>query len=231
MHMRKIFMAALALIVLAGCNHSDGFGMEFDANPDVIRDVGLFQKLEVDMGTSLSPRRVVRKVSVDSDRFINVTMRFYEDFDTEPAYECTGMELLDEQTFEVILAYVYDADLINYVEGDLYMVGGTPAEIRCEFSDGRLNEFGFARMVSDDKTDQEQIIDEMLQYLGDLAEGEIDDCNASTYKFDEDESGQASDDEAEGEDDSDQAGETPDDDAEHGDDAGAADGSEDAEME
>lgn len=196
--MRKIFLAVLALFVLAGCDHTDGFGMEFDADPDVIRDVGLFQKLDVELGTSLVPQRAVRQVTVDSDRFLTVVVRFYEDFDMEPAYECNGMEVLDEQTYEVILSYVYDADIMNYADDGVYPDGVVPAHVACELSDGRINDFAFAKASSDELTEQEQIISEMLAYLGDVAEQEIQDCNANSYKFDDDYDEDDSDQEGEG---------------------------------
>ena len=177
--MRRAILVVLAIMALAGCNHTDGAGMEFDADPDMVQMVQLFGELTVSIPKGPVPDGIAREITVDSDKFMNVSLKFYEDF--EIVHECRDMELLQEITYEDVLAYVYEADLFTYAPGPAEIcVGANPSTFTYVLSDGRINTFEHENCGSAGD-EREQLIGELQAYMIDIAEQEIEDCNESSY--------------------------------------------------
>ncbi|GAJ15643.1 unnamed protein product, partial [marine sediment metagenome] len=105
----------------------------------------------------------------------------YEDFDF--VHECRGMELLQDVTYEDVLAYVYEADLFTYAPGPAEVcVGANASTFTYVLSDGRINTFehGNCAPASDER---EQLVGELQAYLINIAKQEIKDCNEGSYTF------------------------------------------------
>jgi len=179
--MRNTLLILAAAIFLAGCSHNNGSSMLYDTNPDVTKAKKDFSSLEVVLPGAISPQSVSHRITVDRDKFMTVYLKFYEDFTL--AYECDDTELLDDDTFLAIYNFTQDAGLI-----DMQSVvvdncpGGSPTTITYSEMGGDTNEFDF--MPCGTSTNElHAIVENMISYLEQVAEEEMQDCNEQSYVY------------------------------------------------
>lgn len=180
--MRKTLLI-FAVLLLAACSHNDGAGMQFDTNPDVGKARDRFGNLDVFVPGAVSPDSLSRRISVDRDMFMTVYLKFYDDF--ELAYECDGTELLDGDTFETIFAFTQDAGLLEMQSAiDEECIGSAPWTISFKIVGGASNEFDFMQ-CGRSINELHEIVDDMVVYLQQVAEEEMQDCNSGSYTYEE----------------------------------------------
>ncbi len=181
--MRKIILMIAAAALFAGCDHNNGAGMQYDTNPDVTKAKAEFSSLEIDWPGGVSPESTSYRITVDRDKFITIYLKFYEDFTL--VHECDGTELLDNDTFLTIYNFTQDAELMDMRSTVVdYCVGGAPWTITYTEMGGKTNEFDF--MPCGTSTNElHKVVEDMIDFVHQIAEEDIQDCNSGTYAYGE----------------------------------------------
>ena len=122
--MHRYILIVLAALTLAACDHGGGFGMDFDADPNITELDEPFEELSITRYVETGPEYIkTGTIAVSADRqiYVKVEVQEMELNSVVISDACEGSAELAEEDYREIVGLVAAVDLINYeppVEGD-----------------------------------------------------------------------------------------------------------------
>ncbi|MBN1283634.1 MAG: hypothetical protein JXA24_07690 [Proteobacteria bacterium] len=197
--MYRIAAVVFLLATLAACSHDNGFGMQFDANPNVSGDVSM-ESLTVRWFGDEGVEHAETEVTIDAARGITVKATLI-DAQGSAVDSCSGSVEISEEDYQSVIAKVGEANLLTYtlpVEGSPEcVVDASPSDFGLVY-EYRQGEDVLSKAFETDGCEIAPAIEELAALVGQLAETNVTDCSAAALSV-EDEAAEAEEAEAEDE--------------------------------
>jgi predicted small secreted protein len=177
--MRRIALIAAAALALAGCSHSDGIGMDENANPD-ISEGATMQSLTVSWFGDAASEHAEADVTIDAARGISVSAA-QVGADGSVVDSCTGSAELSEEDDAGLVAAIAEADLVGMEEPFIACEEVEPTsgfELTLEYLFG---EETITRIFSSTDDCPIVAIEPVADLVAELSESNVADCNTATF--------------------------------------------------